>query len=407
MVYSTIIMAKNKKLFIIAAVIVGIALIIALVLIFMSNSDDASTPEATNTSTPETMDKGDAENTNKPEDPAEPPFLGIDDDNPADFQNGVIALDPATIGLAFRYFTVWAGTSWEQIEPTEVGQPLFDKLDQYGNDDFDIHDTYADIQPEAGREKLNDLAAEHGFGRPFEDPFEDDEVGVASIVDKEMFWHKGDATESILTREGEGGSGKLFEAVSFSLTETNEAHFAAYRLPGFAEPVVRVAADPSKSDDVQNYMWITELSSETQLGFNSLFAVVQGAIAAAEPDSGVARESSATIASVIMPQLDQVKYERNLDELIGTQIFREYEVPYEVRKAFQKVRVSVDELGAEAAAITGITTRSDSEEPPDPRENIILGDQGFLLVWFTEGESDLPICIMITNPEAWTEKQPD
>lgn len=403
MIYSTIIMAKNKRLLIIVSGIVGIALIITLVLIFVRNSDDASEPAAINTSTPEIMDEGDDKDTKKPEDPAEPPFSGIDDDNPADFQNGVIALDPATIGLAFRYFAVWADISWEQIMPTEAGQPLFDKLDQYGNDDFDIHDTYADIQPEAGREQLNDLAAEHGFGRPFTTPFEDDEVGVASIVDKKMFWHKGDATESVLTREGESGSGKLFEAVSFSLTETNEAHFAAYRLPGFAEPVVRVAADPSKSDDVQNYMWITELSPETQLGFNSLFAVVQGAIAAADPDSGIEKESSATIASVIMPQLDQVEYERNLGELIGTQIFPKYEV----RNAFQKVRVSVDELGAEAAAITGIIIGSTSVEPPDPRENIILGDQGFLLVWFTEGESDLPICIMITNPEAWTEKQPD
>ena len=104
-----------------------------------------------------------------------------------------------------------------------------------------------------------------------------------------------------------------------------------------------------------------------------------------------------------IPQLDQVKYEKSLDELIGTEISPKYEV----RNAFQKVRVSVDELGAEAAAITGVTIRIESDEPPDPRENIILGDQGFLLVWFTEGESDLPICIMITNPEAWTEKQPD
>ena len=42
MIYSTIIMAKNKRLLIIAAGIVGIALIITLVLIFVRNSDDAS-----------------------------------------------------------------------------------------------------------------------------------------------------------------------------------------------------------------------------------------------------------------------------------------------------------------------------------------------------------------------------
>ena len=401
MVYSVIIIVKNKQLLIIAAAILGIALIITLVLIFVRNSDDASEPAATNTSTPETMDEGDDKDTKKPEDPAEPPFSGFDDDNPAEFKDGVIALDPATIGLAFRHFIDWApDASWEEIVPTEAGQPLFNKLNRYEDVDFDIHDTYADIQPEAGREKLNDLTEEHGFGRPFDRPFVGNEVGVASIVDKKMFWHKGDAVESALIREEGNASGLSFEAIEFSLTETNETHFAAYRLPGFAEPVVRVAADPAKSDGVQNYMWVTELSSESQLGFDSLFAAVQGAIAAADADSGVERESSATIASITMPQLDQVKYERNLDELIETQILPKYEV----RKAFQKVRVSIDELGAEAAAITGIVVGITSVEPPDPRDNIILGDQGFLLVWFTEGESDLPICIMITNPEAWTEK---
>ena len=202
-------MAKNKRLFIIAAVIVGAVLIIGVAL-FMRGGDDTSAPEATATSIVENIDEGDAEDTKETEAPDELISSGIDDDKLAVFKDGVIALDPATIGLAFRYFTDWADTSWERIAPTEAGQPLFDKLDQYGDDDFNIHDTYADIQPEAGREKLNDLAEEHGFGQPFTTPFRDDEVGVASIVDKKMYWHKGDATESILTREGESSSGKSF-----------------------------------------------------------------------------------------------------------------------------------------------------------------------------------------------------
>ena len=394
-------MKKNSRLLIVVAVIVGVALTIALAFVFIGGNDSPNAPGETDPNPIGDMNGGDTGKINEPENPDKLMPIVFDDNNPAEFKDGVIALDPATIGLAFRYFTDWLPDgSWEDIAPTEAGKPLFNKLNQYGDDDFNIHDTYADIQPEAGREKLNDLAEEHGFGRPFATPFKKDKVGIASIVDKKMFWHKGDAVESVLVREEENGSGKSFEAVTFSLKAANEAHFAAYRLPGFAEPVVRVAADPSRSDGVQNYMWITELSSETQLGFNSLFAAVQGAIAAAEPDSGVTKESSATIASVIMPQLDQVKYERKLDELIRTQIFPKYEVI----DAFQKVRVSVDELGAEAAAFTGLEIRIVSV---DPREHIILGDQGFLLIWFTEGESDLPICIMVTNPDAWTEEQSD
>ena len=397
-------MKKNSWLLIIAAVVAAVVLIIALAFVFIGSNDSPTSPGATDPNTPGNVKGGDTGDINEPENPDGPISPIFEDDNPAEFKDGVIALDPATIGLAFRHFIDWApDASWEEIVPTEAGQPLFNKLNRYEDVDFDIHDTYADIQPEAGREKLNDLTEEHGFGRPFDSPLARNEVGVASIVDKKMFWHKGDAVESVLIREEGNSSGLSFEAIEFSPTETNEAHFAAYRLPGFAEPVVRVAADPAKSDGVQNYMWVTELSSESQLGFDSLFAAVQGAIAAADADSGVERESSATIASITMPQLDQVKYERNLDELIETQILPKYEV----RKAFQKVRVSIDELGAEAAAITGIVVGITSVEPPDPRDNIILGDQGFLLVWFTEGESDLPICVMITNPDAWTEKQPD
>ena len=52
---------------------------------------------------------------------------------------------------------------------------------------------------------------------------------------------------------------------------------------------------------------------------------------------------AAIIASVTMPQLEKVKYERNLSELIDAKILPKYEI----RKAFQKVRV--DEFGAEAS----------------------------------------------------------
>ncbi|MYB39957.1 serpin family protein [Candidatus Saccharibacteria bacterium] len=327
--------------------------------------------------------------------------VAINDGNPAEFKDGVIALDPATIGLAFRHFVDRADASWEEIQPTADGQPLFDKLDRYGDKDYGIHDTYADIQPEAGRQQLNDLTEEHGFGRPFGEPFKSDQVGVASIVDKKMFWHKGDAKESILYREADGD--RAYEAVGFYLEEDNQAHFSVYRPPGFSEPVIRIAADPAKSEGVQNYMWVTELPDDARPSFNSLFEIVQRAIVATDSSSSVKRESSETIASVTMPQLDEVEYERDLEELIGMGI----STKYEVSEAFQKVRVSVDELGAEAAALTGLVISVTSLPPPDPREHIILGDQGNLLIWFTEEGSDLPICIMLTNPEAWTEARSD
>jgi len=37
----------------------------------------------------------------------------------------------------------------------------------------------------------------------------------------------------------------------------------------------------------------------------------------------------------------------------------------------------------------------------DSRDRIVIGDTGPMLVWFTEGNSRLPVCVTITNQEAW------
>jgi len=312
-----------------------------------------------------------------------------------DFKNGVMAVDPTTIAVAFRKFSDHVSTPLDELKPTAEGEKLFEGLAGYADSDFDVHDVVADAGGEDKREEMNSLAAEHGFSGPFTKEFSNLEIGVLSIVDKKMKWHEGDADKAtVYLRNGE--ERQDVEGIEFKLKSDNNEHFAVFDVNGFSKPVVRIAADPEKSDGVQNFMWVTEISPDENPTPIDLFDGVKKTVnAISQKDAVVKRRGAAEVASVTMPKLSNVEYERDWEEINGT-----FLGSWEVKEAKQAVRVSIDEIGAEAAAMFSMVPVFRGGNM-DPRERIVIGNTGPMLVWFTEGESRLPICATITNQEAW------
>ena len=312
------------------------------------------------------------------------------------FKHGVMAMDFATVGIALRRLAEYLEAPLSQIEPTVAAEPLLKGLARYNDTDFVISDTVADIQPESGRADLNALAASHGFDGPFRKPFDDDGFGLLSIVDKKMCWHRGDANASTLVC----GNGSRFEAVTFILDGPSEDRFLVHRPKATAKPIVRVAADPTRNDDVQNYMWAAELPHDSITGFEHLFDLVAGLIDDALTDPEAERELSSRFVSITVPMLEKITYSRQLSELVGIGIG--YHI---IAQADQHLRITVDEFGAEAAAMTSMGMMATGAPPPETRERVVLGDTGLLLVWFTEGSSRLPICATLTEQAAYTPKR--
>ena len=312
------------------------------------------------------------------------------------FKNGVMAMDFATVGIALRRLAEYLEAPLSQIKPTPAAEPLLNGLARYHDTDFAISDTVADIQPESGRADMNTLAASHGFDGPFQNPFHDDEFGLLSIVDKKMRWHQHDATAATLFC----GNGPRFEAVTFILDASNEDRFRIHRSKATAKPIVRIAADPTHSDNVQNYMWVAELPHDSITGFDHLFDLVAGLTNDALSDPEAERELSSRFASITMPTLKEVTYKRKLVELIGLELSDNV-----IAQADQQLRVAVDEFGAEAAAMTTMQFLATGAPPPETRERIVLGDTGLLLVWFAESFSRLPICATLTEQAAYTPKE--
>ena len=170
--------------------------------------------------------------------------------------------------------------------------------------------------------------------------------------------------------------------------------------PGATKPVVRIAADPNQNEGIQNYMRATELPYGSVSGFNHLFRIVAELIdtALADPDAG--RDLAQRFASITLAMLHKITYSRKLTELTGVQVD-----PYVIAGAGQDLRVTIAEVGAEAAAMTSMTA-SWGVSPPDPREWIVLGNTGMLLVWFTEADSRLPICATLAEHAAYAPHQP-
>ena len=312
--------------------------------------------------------------------------------NDARFVKGVMGMDFVTIGLAFRRFAEHAEIPLSRIKATPSGGPLITRLNQYTNADYSIHDVVADVRAEDGREILNRLAADHGFEEPYGDPFDPLEVGVVAIVDKKMKWHEGDAEACSITTPDR----RLFKGVRFNLHPTNDEHFSVYQLPEFNKPVVRIAANPAESDGVQNYLWATELPFSSVPTFDELFDLLRTAITNARSEDGTPRESSEAVATIRLPKLENLTYTRSLDEVIGTELDE-----WLIIDASQSLRVKVDEFGAEAAAMTTMMGWGRSARPRDPRRHIVLGDTGFLLIWFTEGTSTIPICAVVATEDAF------
>ena len=312
--------------------------------------------------------------------------------NDARFVEGVMGMDFVTIGLAFRRFAEYAEIPLSRIKTTPAGGPLIARLNQYTNDDYSIHDVTTDVQDEDGRESLNQLATDHGFDKPYSDQFGPQEVGVVAIVDKKMKWHEGDAEGSSIATPDL----RRFKGVRFKLSPANDEHFSVYQLPEFNKPVVRIAANPAESDGVQNYLWATELPFSSVPTFDELFDLLRIAIKNAHSENGTPRESSEAVATIRLPKLEDLTYTRSLDEVIGAELDE-----WLIIDASQSLRVKIDEFGAEAAAITTMVGWMRSARPKDPRRHIVLGDTGFLLVWFTEGTSTIPICALVATTSAF------
>lgn len=316
-----------------------------------------------------------------------------------DFKNGVMAVDPTTIAIAFRKLSDHVHIPLVELKPTEDGRKLFEGLAHYTESDFDVHDVVADAGGEDRRNIMNELAQEHGFGQPFENPFRSNQIGVLSIVDKKMKWHEGDADKAtVCIRSGE--EHQYVEGVKFKLKSINDDNFAVFDVKGFTKPVVRIAADPEQSGGVQNFMWVTEISPDENPSPIDLFEGVKRTVDVISQNGAIIKQRGASeVASVTMPKLTEVKYERDWEEIVGTTLGANDD--WEVDQAKQAVRVSIDEIGAEAAAMFSMSLSFRGAAPVDPREHIVIGDSGPMLVWFTEGDSRLPICATITNQEAW------
>lgn len=339
---------------------------------------------------------------------------------------GVVAIDPTTLALAFNEFY---GDARNTAEITPEAKPLFDQLETYWDSVEGLHDVTVDSQPESGRQALNELAEEHGFDAPFTKPFVDTpeykEEGILAIVDKKLRWPKGLAE-----------SGRLYllkhhkevEAVEFSAYPDEERPISVFEGAGF-RGVARVAADPEQSKGVQNYLWAIELSDDSEAGDLELAEKVRNIMSGVasgelrdvlqedpQPVSpsygqyggGYGRQSLSPAkmkATVIMPRLDDIKYRKEWTELAGLTTVGSSGEFKEVVKVVQDVRVSLDEKGAEAAAMTSEKMALFAGGSFEEEYYLSLGDRGPVLVWFTEGDSHVPICITKTDHRSWTEEQ--
>lgn len=332
---------------------------------------------------------------NVPEEQIHSPEAG---EKPSEYKGGVMAIDPATFATAFNRFSEFSGVPLEEIKPSSDGERLLGYLSDYTDTDRNIHDIVADVGDESRRRELNKLAEQHGFDSPFGIPFADGKVGVLSIVDKKLKWYPGDTEKAKVSVES-GENFRTVEGVRFRLTEENDDHFAIFDVKGFDKPLIRIAANPDESNGVQNYMWVTQLSEGSDPLLVELFEGVKDTISAVThvDDSGITvkRRGAAEVATVTIPKLEDVTYSRDWDELVGTELGE-----WSITEAAQMIRVSVDEVGAEATAMTrmGLVMRGG---PVDSREDIVIGDTGPMVVFFTEGDSKLPICANITNQDAW------
>ena len=298
-----------------------------------------------------------------------------------------------TVGLALRNFSQYCEEPLTRMNAASGGDPsLLRRILAYSDADYAVHDTVVDVQPEAGRRQLNGLAASHGFSEAYPDAFAPDEVGVVSIIDKAMRWHDSDASPASLTHR-QGGQ---FEAVDFTWSGFNTSHYSMHRIDGFAKPVVRIAADPGASAGTQNYMWATELpSGRPAPPTAALLDAAHTAITAATPQTQAGTHE--TVRAIVVPRLDRVQHERRADELCGVEL-----VGWRIALARQQMRVTVDDIGAMAAAITTGMFTAVSIPSRDDRETVVLGNDGPLLVWFTEGPSRIPICVLAVGRGSYT-----
>jgi hypothetical protein len=307
------------------------------------------------------------------------------------FKEGALAIDPSTLALAMKKFSEYAKGP---LRPSKSAEALLDVIDGYTEEDMAIHDVVSDVGGEERREELNRLAETHGFEAPFKEKFDELKVGLLSIVDKKMKWHQGDAEKSVVHIANQ--ENMAVEGVEFKLKSENDEHFSIYDIKGFTKPVVRISANPEGNHGVQNYMWVTEIEDASEPELIDVFKATKNTINIINnTDVNVKRRSSEEVSSVTIPEIPEVKYEKDWEELENTTAGLMY-----VAAAKQAIRVKVDHVGAEASAATSLTPRWLGGEV-DNREKIVIGDSGHMLIWFTEGDSRLPICATVTTSEAW------
>lgn len=142
---------------------------------------------------------------------------------------------------------------------------------------------------------------------------------------------------------------------------------------------VSLARAPMRLGESQVWAWFAELPSETQEELDA-WAIVAGV------RGWMRRFPSKARVSPIQVPAQKVNYEAFVKGLD--------------RSTQQKITLDLDERGARVEART-VIIRSAMRAPQQP---VVLGENGPVLVWFSEENSPVPFAIVYTEADAWLTK---
>ncbi|GAB2513155.1 hypothetical protein CATRI_07880 [Corynebacterium atrinae] len=139
---------------------------------------------------------------------------------------------------------------------------------------------------------------------------------------------------------------------------------------------VTLARAPMRLGEHQVWAWFAELPSETQEELDA-WAIVAGVRGWMKTFSAKAHT---TPIQVPAQQVDYEAFVKGMD-----------------RPTRQRITLDLDDRGARVEAET-VIIRSAMRAPQQP---VVLGENGPVLVWFSEENSTLPFAIVYTEADAW------
>ncbi len=224
--------------------------------------------------------------------------------------------------------------------------------------------------------KLNQFLTDNGFAPKFESL---DGIGVASILDMLMQWAVKGTDTTIVQHHGPQERHTVYPAF-----EVDGSSVDIFRVSGYCDPLVRL--NTTTGDN----FWV--MRSPAVSG-------IELALHAHQLLNTERQPHPLWIDGAILPKLDIVN-EPDMDWMAGLHTRDSATGPHRIDRAFQEVKIRVNESGARVKAVTGLVT-----------ESCAISDafhytlDGPFVGFFTQEGSSVPIAALWVDYDSWREPE--